>query len=229
MNVYEKLKKIYDGRRKDKSDRGIPGDHNCRVEPYGDGFVVKLHGHPIITAYPKHMVISNCGWPTMTTHVRLWSIARVRVGNDSGCGFAQTYRIHSGGRSLPMFNGIRLDYEGNVFPEDVRNDSKRTINRDTSRAYTNLWRGVWRKISARVEIGEFADREPVKYLGKHYCLLALERMAAADFPAHDDVLCFAANPVTYDHWREAANYCRENYYDDHGGYIFTPILNRVAP
>lgn len=220
MSVYDKLKEIFDAKQAGKTDRAIPGERNCRVGQYGNGYAVRLHGNIIIIAYPENMLISNAGWATPVTHARLWSIAKVRVYNDSRLQVENTYRVMDRvrGHSLPMGRDIRMDYNGRVLDADVKSDFKKRVDMKVKAKYDKLCREVWKKIAARAEVGEFhvEVRAGVLFFDR---LNALERMVETDFPTHEDVLGFMVSaPVSTEGWKAVTAALRESYYQRNNGY-----------
>lgn len=235
MNTYDELKGIYDRKRAHKLDRAIPGERNCRVDsPRAGVYRVRLHGNVIITAYPDYMELSDAGWNTPTTRARIWSIGNVNVYNDSRCGFIDTQRIydHPRGKGLPFFNGIRVDYNGRIFDEDVRSDFRRRVDRKIQQQYTRLHKGVWKKLAARVALGEFVDMEPKISVAAER-IFRLERMGEAKYPAWEDVEYFTIRrnwndptaEFTADVWKTQINAMRGEYYRSYDGYYNEEIKN----
>ena len=233
MQLYRELKRIYDDKQAHKTDRAMPRQRNCRVDSPSKGvYRVKLYGHTIITAYPDYMEVSNGGWATQTTHDRLWSIARVSVRNDSKCGYRDTYRIYDPyrGASLPFSGSVRIHYNTRmIYTEDVKSDFKRHTCREATTAFSRLHKSVWRKLVARVELGEFEPVEARWGAGRNK-LAALQRMADAEFPTEEDVLEFLAPTHGYGTrmvdkyiWDAAVRAVRAEYYEKNDGYYYEEI------
>ncbi len=229
MRTYWELKEIYDRKQARKTDRAIPHENNCRVDSPKEGvYRVKLHGNTIITAYPDYMEVTNAGWATPTTHQRLWSIAGVSMGNDSKCGFDETYRIYDRHRgiSLPCTGTARIHYDTRrVFDEDVQSDFKTRVVKAVQQEYTRMHTAAWKKIAARVELGEFKPTAHNSLSGAAR-YEALQHILTADFPDHDMIENFvlgcgtgwAPQSVDKQTWQAAVNDIRGSYYYAHNGY-----------
>jgi hypothetical protein len=246
MRLYWKLQGIYNGKQAYKTDRAIPRENNCRVSSFTDdegkpAYRVKLHGNTIIEAYSTHFMVTNAGWATPTTHDRIWSIADVRIFNDSRCKFRDTYRIYdrSRGKALPMPRAILLHYgTRRVFDECVQSDYIVAVAPESRKAYTALCKRAWNNLATRIAIGELSGIAPdTVYQSREASLELLQRIADGEFLERTEVLkLFNSNAwgtIDLDDpladaktmWKTIVNNVRDAYHTAHDGYNTEEIKN----
>ena len=81
---------------------------NTSVEVDSEGFTdVRLHGNRIAQIEPNgDIILSSCGWDTVTTKSRLNAVLDVFL---SGCGiFQKDFTWYVGDLNTPFFDGFRI-------------------------------------------------------------------------------------------------------------------------
>lgn len=89
-----------------KTDRPYPSGRATRVQKRDNGIAIKYHETDVILFTPNYVELNSGGWRTLTTKARMnENMSRRAVHQDKGVWYIG---------STVFFDGIRLDYDGNI-------------------------------------------------------------------------------------------------------------------